>query len=360
MRKSRVSISGSEDWNRKILNILWGIIAITALVSLFYIIFFNQWDYRQYIYHLIVLPVFWLIVIVILTEWFYRSNNRYVDYAMISSSVLMASVIIYIHSSVAVMFAALFLPLLISIFYFERRKVIFALLAVLCSYLLLAIVYKSTMAEVFSMVSMLAAATYICLGITQRGLYIARHLQKTVQSEQELMIKNTIMEKLSKSDSLTGLYNHISFHQFLEELIEHAEQSQLSLHLAIIDIDDFKLVNDTYGHRVGDMVLENVSRKMKEIVTSDDFVARYGGEEFAVLFTDKSTTEVYERVNSIRKEISQLVFSSIKDYEITVSIGVNEYIPGMGKEMFFQGADSSLYKAKRTGKNKVVMVETNT
>jgi diguanylate cyclase (GGDEF)-like protein len=356
---TEISIRGLEQWNRKILNILWGTIAIAAMVSLCYMFLFNQLDYRQYIYQYVALPVFWLVLIVCLVEWLYKCKIRYMDYAIICSSVLMASVLIHIHSSIPVMFAALFLPLLISVFYFERRKVIFSFLVVLCSYFLLAIIHESNFAEIFSMLSMLAAATYICLGIMQRGLYIARYLQKAVQSEQELMIKNTIMEKLSKSDSLTGLYNHISFHQFLEELIEPAEQNQLSLHLAIIDIDDFKFVNDTYGHRVGDMVLETVSHKIKEIVTADDFVARYGGEEFVVLFTDKNTTEVYERVDSIREEISQLIFSSMKDCEITVSIGVNEYIPGMGKEKFFQGADSSLYKAKRTGKNKVIAAESN-
>ena len=99
------------------------------------------------------------------------------------------------------------------------------------------------------------------------------------------------MDKLTKTDALTDLYNHMTFHEYFEKLIEQHEQNGLPLQLAIFDIDNFKLVNDMFGHRAGDAVLQRVSELIRSKVSTNDFVARYGGEEFAILFTDKLKME---------------------------------------------------------------------
>jgi diguanylate cyclase (GGDEF)-like protein len=129
----------------------------------------------------------------------------------------------------------------------------------------------------------------------------------------------------------------------------------LSLHLAIMDIDNFKSVNDTYGHKAGDVVLRTVANIARSKVSSNDIVARYGGEEFALLFTDKSFQEVYDLLEEIRTSIASTSHEVLQGLPVTVSIGLNKYTPGMGKEALFQGADTALYDAKHSGKNRTAL-----
>jgi diguanylate cyclase (GGDEF)-like protein len=125
------------------------------------------------------------------------------------------------------------------------------------------------------------------------------------------------------------------------------------LHLAIIDIDNFKKVNDTYGHWAGDIVLKSVSRCIKELLTPNEFVARYGGEEFTVIFTEKTVGEAYQMLDNIRLEIAQTKHPELDHQSVTVSIGLESYVEGEGRENLFKRADHSLYTSKKTGKNKI-------
>ncbi len=135
-----------------------------------------------------------------------------------------------------------------------------------------------------------------------------------------------------------------------KKLIEQNELNDLSLQLAILDIDNFKRINDTYGHWVGDIILIRVASIIKETVTPNDFVARYGGEEFAVIFTEKTLDEAYRLVEQIRHKLYVTLHPELDSKAATISIGLQEYMKGKGKEALFKGADASLYAAKRTGK----------
>ncbi|WP_260115438.1 GGDEF domain-containing protein [Paenibacillus hexagrammi] len=94
--------------------------------------------------------------------------------------------------------------------------------------------------DLIAMIPIIGFAAYISIGITKRGIEILKHLKSATEVKQELMIKNIIMDKLSKTDALTDLYNHITFHEYLEKLIEQSECGYLSIHLAVLDIDNFK------------------------------------------------------------------------------------------------------------------------
>ncbi|HEY2494742.1 MAG TPA: GGDEF domain-containing protein [Paenibacillus sp.] len=183
------------------------------------------------------------------------------------------------------------------------------------------------------------------------------HLENVIMSEQQLMVEKTISDKLLKIDALTGLYNHKTFHEYLEVLLEQCENNQLSLSIALIDIDNFKQVNDSFGHRVGDLVIEDSANKLASLMMPNDFAARYGGEEFAVIFTEKTATESVAMAEDIRKGIEQLNHPAMKNKPITVSIGLCVYHQGYGKEKLFRNADQALYEAKRMGKNRVVTAD---
>jgi diguanylate cyclase (GGDEF)-like protein len=180
------------------------------------------------------------------------------------------------------------------------------------------------------------------------------YLEQLTKSEQGLMVERAISDKLLKIDALTGLYNHKTFHEYLDSLLEQCESNGLRLQLALFDIDNFKRVNDTYGHWVGDLVLKEVAAKVNGLIGLNDFAARYGGEEFAVIFTDKSFQEAYAAVEEMRVGIAAMEHPYAGGKPITVSIGFCDYQLGDGKEMLFRKTDEALYSAKRGGKNAVV------
>ncbi len=167
---------------------------------------------------------------------------------------------------------------------------------------------------------------------------------------------NKRLEELSITDGLTGLFNHRHFWNLLNTELTRAEEKNGSLVLAMIDLDDFKQVNDRYGHAVGDLVLQSVARVLRESVRDTDIVARYGGEEFAVLMpdTDLEKRGVKEVAEHIRRRVEALRVQ-VPDTDITlgitVSIGLSVYRGD--RRAFFNEADRALYRSKSEGKNRL-------
>jgi len=188
--------------------------------------------------------------------------------------------------------------------------------------------------------------------IKEYQLLLENNLEKLAKDKQELLIKSAIMEKMSKMDALTDMYNHRTFQEYFDTMVKQVSRSDNSLQLAIFDIDDFKRINDAFGHSVGDIILQRISSKIKTMVTVDDITARYGGEEFAVILTNKTMEQSLILLESIRKAIQDESHIEL-NRNVTVSIGVHEYYKGDTKKEVFNKADKVLYEAKHSGKNKI-------
>lgn len=188
-------------------------------------------------------------------------------------------------------------------------------------------------------------------------LLLENNLEEVTKDRQELLIKSALMEKMSKMDALTDMYNHRTFQDYFDTMIRQASTSDNSIQLAIFDIDDFKRINDTFGHSVGDIILQRISSKIKIMVTVDDITARYGGEEFAVILTNKTMEQSLILLESIRKAIQDESHMELNS-NVTVSVGVHEYYKGETKEVVFNNADQALYEAKHSGKNKIIVTGT--
>ena len=155
---------------------------------------------------------------------------------------------------------------------------------------------------------------------------------------------------LSNSDSLTGLWNHGYFQYLLGEEIKRSSLAKSRFTLLMIDIDDFKAFNDTYGHQAGDSMLREISGKFRDIARKIDVIARYGGEEFVIILPMTKKEEALILAERIRKAVE--ISSSLKN--ITISIGVASFPEdGDTKEALISKADKALYEAKRSGKNKI-------
>ncbi|MCF7873396.1 MAG: GGDEF domain-containing protein [Candidatus Omnitrophica bacterium] len=163
------------------------------------------------------------------------------------------------------------------------------------------------------------------------------------------------LQELSIRDYLTGVYNRRFFNQRVEEEFLRSKKLKNKLSFLMIDIDDFKKINDTYGHLVGDAVLERCSALISEGVRQIDFVGRLGGEEFGVLLTDTDKAGAIMVSERICSRISQ---EKIKVFDeslnMTVSIGVATYPSNtIYMDLFTEIADKALYRAKAAGKDRV-------
>jgi len=161
------------------------------------------------------------------------------------------------------------------------------------------------------------------------------------------------LSSLANEDKLTGLYNRQYFDKMSKKAFEDAKDSGSSLSILFIDIDHFKKINDTYGHKVGDDALRAISQLIMMSCRKSDFVARYGGEEIVVILPNTISRDAVRVGSEINSIIAQQTKKLLK-IKITVSVGVATY-PDDGTTLnkILEGADKALYKAKRTGRNKV-------
>lgn len=163
---------------------------------------------------------------------------------------------------------------------------------------------------------------------------------------------NENLNKIATTDYLTGICNRRSFISILHENIKEIEHNNKTLSLILLDIDNFKKINDNYGHDVGDIVLIKISNIIKNSVRSLDIFARYGGEEFVILLPDTQLENAEKIANKLCKLIENDTHMPID--RVTASFGVTQYINNNGLDDFLKNADKAMYEAKRGGKNQVV------
>ena len=158
-------------------------------------------------------------------------------------------------------------------------------------------------------------------------------------------------ERLAMIDSLTEIYNRLKFQQILEVEWEKVIRNDEKIAIILFDIDNFKTVNDTYGHDFGDLALIQLAELMKSKVEQQHVFARWGGEEFIILVTNTVEKEAFQVAESLRFFIETKQFTGIS--KLTASFGVALYEQGTTREELMQRADIALYEAKKNGKNQV-------
>lgn len=174
--------------------------------------------------------------------------------------------------------------------------------------------------------------------------------------EEYISIRHDITDKVNAyQDPLTKAFNRRKFEDELETFFIKAHSENMPLSLIIIDIDDFKAINDEYGHQKGDDVLVKTSECIKTLIRKSDIFARWGGEEFVVLMPESSLENAVNKAEKIRESIENLGFKGIRG--ISCSMGVAQLQKKETKAGFIKRADEFLYKAKKSGKNRVVFTD---
>jgi diguanylate cyclase (GGDEF)-like protein len=217
------------------------------------------------------------------------------------------------------------------------------------------IIIEQDVAEAFSIVRIyvyvivLLALMTIVIAVTT-FIYISRETAEATKQHQELMI-------ISETDPLTGLLNRRSMLSRMTQIVAEAEQSSSGFVLAMFDIDDFKNVNDSYGHIFGDIVLREIAARTVSILRVEDLLFRWGGEEFLVIIRNCDLVRGRAVAEKIRKVVAGApINDGTFSQTVTVTIGVCRYKQNSIDSMIVE-ADEALYTGKRTGKNKVVVAK---
>jgi len=162
--------------------------------------------------------------------------------------------------------------------------------------------------------------------------------------------------RLASTDGLTEVYNHRTFQERLSQEIARADRYNRPLSVLMIDVDHFKVYNDTYGHPQGDIVLQDLARLLREMSRTSDTVARYGGEEFAIILPETDSVGAQKISQRLCEQVERYPFPG-KDLmpggALTISIGVATHASAGSKDALLQAADTALYTAKREGRNRV-------
>ncbi|MBL8897520.1 MAG: GGDEF domain-containing protein [Planctomycetes bacterium] len=160
----------------------------------------------------------------------------------------------------------------------------------------------------------------------------------------------------SRLDPLTGLYGRRLFHELLSEEVAQAARYGRALSLAIVDLDAFKTINDSLGHRAGDRVLQGAAEVLRASVRKSDYVFRYGGEEFAILMPETDEVAAAVALERVRRELAEAKLSYGRgEVQVRCSIGVTAYRTPESEEELVVRADRACYAAKRRGRDQVVL-----
>lgn len=186
-----------------------------------------------------------------------------------------------------------------------------------------------------------------------------RMRQRVVQLEHETQSLRRTMEderQLALVDQLTGIPNRQAFEERMRNEFKRWKRFATPLALLVWDVDNFKSINDSYGHKAGDKVIRTVAQVLHKRVRETDFAARYGGEEFVMLLSGAAGHEALAVAEGIRQEIQALGFHFRGDrVPITISAGIATFAEGDTPESVFDSADRALYEAKNSGRNRCVL-----
>ncbi len=182
----------------------------------------------------------------------------------------------------------------------------------------------------------------------------ASHLIAVVRSRLE---RSKILRSYMVRDSLTNLLNHTTFRNVLTHEVNRCKRQNAALALAMLDIDHFKQVNDTFGHAAGDSALKGLSRLLLQRLRKSDIVGRYGGDEFVALLIDCEGSQAYKIMDEIRVHFSEIEFypNRAKPLSLTFSCGISTFPKFQTAESLSDSADQALYLAKAGQRNKVMI-----
>lgn len=283
-----------------------------------------------------------------------RCSNTFKNYSSIFILTAELFVIACVHNIFSFTITLFAIPIILTLIY--SNKMMTNLVTILSFGFMIISSYvalnDSQTSDVFYLIEMFIAFSLIL------ACYIITNLLTDIEIVKNEILKDSAFkqlqfEELIKCDPLTGLHNMATFYSKLEALIK---RNVKPLTIAVIDIDNFKIVNDTWGHDKANEVLIYIAAQLQACCTTLGSVFRYGGEEFTIIFPEVTSEEAKSMVEEARRNIYNHQFKSMPGQVITFSGGIATYTTdSYSAHDFFQIADKIMYKAKLSGKNNVMV-----
>lgn len=286
----------------------------------------------------------------------YVSEKKKLSYdtknaVVICISLLTAIVVAVSHKEIAVAFAAFVFPIFLAGMFNNKKYLNISFIAAIVLLSVDLFFVPNAYHGVETVVNYIAIYGIMIVAYLFGYISIDFHELNSMIIQNQAMTNDRLREKI-KTDSMTGLYNREQMFIEIDRAILNNIENNSNFCFAMIDIDDFKTVNDTYGHIKGDAVLMRLSELILKYCSKGDMACRFGGDEFAVVFNNKRITEAQRITQKISKAFAASSYD-FTDEKITISAGISEYRPGMTGEELFDAADDKLYSAKEEGKNRV-------
>lgn len=326
--------------------------SIEVLYFVIYLLKSDLGNISLYICVRMILPLFVNFISIFVIKSFLNKSipERKKNYLSVLAIMIPSIMTIIVHNYFSQVIFVLLIPMILSSVFASKRIILdFFIISFICIVSLFFYEYFNFDLDLIDLSVDYLISVTIFVGIFLTIKYIIYYQKaKNVEISDILIKQNELVERL-KLDSLTGLYNNGS----IRESIKEAVDSNSKIHFAILDLDDFKSINDTYGHTIGDDVLKKLAEIIRININPNITAARYGGEEFALLFIDMETEDCYEIVDNILRSFREVNFG----FYCTFSCGLarcnknKRYVEGI-----INIADNALYDAKEQGKNRIVVI----
>ncbi len=346
-----------REWHKNIYTLFWKIWWIIFLVQLLLLLFYKPTaDYSrlQYFCHFILTPsglecIILLLLHLVFTKIIVSRKRRAASIYTILLISSFAAITVFIHTSVTSLPTMLILPMMLTPLYKDKFMTLLQAVIVIIIFALSHFYFIPHNTIILPDTSLSPIVEFcIFIGGTIATIFILERVNATLLLNEERSIR----------DSLTHLYNHESFYKELEHYRNQFAKNHTRFSVIIADIDNFKKVNDTYGHAFGDEVIRQLGNLFLQIGKKDAFSARYGGEEFTMILPHEDPVPVAEQIRTGFEAIPFETKDGIRHFTLSLGAAVYDRKYENGSR-FFEKADAALYEAKDAGKNRVVLYQEN-
>ena len=358
-----------EQWRTRIIRVFYIIIALIFFVEV--IVFFTFRPFGllaetttgfNYIKKYILIPT----VINLLLVWScHRINKSPVKEIIKNTSIpvtlsLLAAVIAYVHFRVSAMISIFSVPVFLAVLFGKKKMTKWITILNGLSMLIVSLhAFPYIENDVlYFYLNIVVAYTLLITSYLISNVLIEFNKSNSDYVNSSYQAQLSLTEQV-RNDSLTGLLNQKTFHTLLKTTLEKSKKAKSPMSLAVIDLDDFKEINDTHGHLAGDQVLLKFTELLKEHCKEGEaHISRYGGDEFAVIFPKASRELAHLRLESLRQRCKHVYSLKSVTSSISFSAGISHYIDGEADAtLLFHQADSALYQAKERGKGQIVLYQ---
>lgn len=326
--------------------------------------------YRAGIMQLTALYGNWIIVLVFNMVLYivFRSglNKRLKDPSMTSIQICVASIVVmyaifFVYEARGILFSVYILIMLFGIFRLDTRQFLYVSAFILMTYgldIFLLYLYRAQNIELRIELFQWLALLIILISVSFIGGNISSLRHELSNSRKKIRKSLDIIQDMAIHDDLTGFYNRRHLMEMIASENNRSVRTGSVFSLAMLDIDHFKNINDTYGHQAGDSVLITFCAIVRSVLRKTDFCGRYGGEEFLVVLTETDLQSAKIFAERIRSRVEESFFAELgKHSRVTVSIGLAQHRKNEDVEKTIFRADEAMYKAKKNGRNRVEVSE---